>query len=171
MKVGNVVLTSISLLAILGCLNLPPRPASVKLFDNETRLVGFVDLLEIRNGVRFRVHTIGLDGGIRGFNIHVNPACDPPSFTSAGPLFAPPKRDDETVVAGDLPDITVGTEEWADTTFDWAAVRLDKSERGLFRDGGTSLVINETPDTGQASPNSGSRRIACGVLFELPEER
>jgi superoxide dismutase, Cu-Zn family len=167
----KLVPASLGLLALLACVGLPPRPTSVKFFDADNRLVGFVDLLEIRNGVRFRVHTIGLPGGARGLNIQEKGVCEPPSFFTSGAVFNPLAGDRDSVVEGDLPDITVGAAEWADTTFDWAHVRLDDGDRGLFRDGGTSLVILETPDGGNTDPNTTSKRLACGVIMERPEER
>lgn len=159
----------LSLVALVGCFSLPPRPTSVKFFDTDNKLVGFVDLIEIRNGVRFRVHTTGLPAGVRGFNVHTSPTCEPP-FTSTGSLFSGPANNQDSVLAGDLPDITVGANEWADTTFDWSHLRLDRDEYGLFRNGGTSLVISEQPDNGQPSATS-ARILACGVVKERPEER
>jgi Cu-Zn family superoxide dismutase len=169
MRIRSITAT-LSLLAILGCFSLPPRPTSVKFFDGDNKLVGFVDLIEIKNGVRFRVHTTGLPGGTRGFNVHTAAACEPPGFASTGSLFSGPAGSRDSVVAGDLPDITVGATEWADTTFDWGHLRLDKSEYGLFRNGGTSLVIHEQPDHGQSAAGAG-KILACGVVKERPEER
>jgi Cu-Zn family superoxide dismutase len=166
----RVLAPALVLLALAACLGLPPRPTSVKFFDPDNKLVGFVDLLEIKGGVRFRVHTMGLPGGVRGFNIHSSPTCEPPAFATVGAIFNPPGTPADTI-AGDLPDISVGATEWADTTFDWGHVRLDKGERGLFRNGGTSLVITEQPDGAQGGSGSASRRLACGVVKERPEER
>lgn len=166
----RVLLACFLLLGLVACLGLPPRPTSVKFFDPDNKLVGFVDLLEIKGGVRFRVHTMGLPGGIRGLNIYSSPACEAPSFASTGPIFNPSASQGDSV-AGDLPDISVGATEWADTTFDWGHVRLDRGERGLFRNGGTSMVITEQPDGAQGGSGSGSRRLACGVIKERPEVR
>ena len=161
---------AVLLLTLVACFSLPPRPTSVKLFDADTKLVGFVDLIEIKGGVRFRVHTIGLPGGTRGFNVHIAPACDPPGFESAGTTFSGPAGNRDSVGAGDLPDITVGATEWADTTFDWGHLELNKGEYGLFRGGGTSLVITEQPDAAAGGGAMG-KRLACGVVKERPEER
>ena len=169
MKLSKVVLPAPALIMLAACLGLPPRPTSVKLFDSDARLIGFVDLLEIKEGVRFRVHTKGMAGGSRGFNVHTSPTCEAPTFTSAGAVYDPNTGNRDSVVEGDLPDITVGSTEWADTTFDWAHLRLDKGDRGLFRNGGTSLVITEEPDRG-TQPGA-SRRLACGTVIERPEDR
>lgn len=171
MTLRKLALASLGSLALVGCLGLPPRPTSIKLFDAENQLVGFVDFLKIKGGVRIRVHTLGLPGGVKGLNIHANPVCDPPGFSSAGPIFRRAGKGVDSLIAGDLPDITAGAREWADTTLDWEAVRLDGSERGLFRNGGTSLVITATPDRGPAGPDGRSDRIACGIIKERPEER
>jgi Cu/Zn superoxide dismutase len=168
MRIRSIT-AALSLILLAGCLGLPPRPTSVKFFDADSKLVGFVDLIEIKNGVRFRVHTMGLPGGVRGLNVHTAPVCEPPAFASTGPLFGGPAGARDTVPAGDLPDITVGNAEWADTTFDWAHLRLNKDGYGLFREGGTSLVITEQPDHGQ--PGTGGRILACGLVKERPEER
>jgi Cu/Zn superoxide dismutase len=166
----RIVAPAIALLTLAACLGLPPRPTSVKLFDTDNKLVGFVDLIEIKEGVRFRVHTKGMPGGVRGFNIHESPVCEPPAFTSAGDILRAPSGRRDTTIPGDLPDITVGSAEWADTTFDWGRVGLDRGEYGLFRNGGTSLVILEQADGGTAG-NASGRRIACGIVKERPEER
>lgn len=165
------VATAVFLLTLMACFSLPPRPTSVKLFDGDNKLVGFVDLLEIKGGVRFRVHTIGLPGGTRGFNVYTAPACTPPGFESAGTLFSGPAGNRDSVVAGDLPDVLVGATEWADTTFDWGHLELNKGEYGLFRNGGTSLIISEQPDAGSAGGGSTGKRLACGEVKERPEER
>lgn len=167
----RTIASALFLLALAACLGLPPRPTSVKFFDAENKLVGFVDLIEIKEGVRFRVHTMGLSGGVKGFNVHRSPTCEPPDFTSVGSLFAGPAGNRDSVAAGDLPDVTVGATEWADTTFDWGHLQLNRGDYGLFRDGGTSLVITDQPDSGPANPGTTGKRIACGVVKERPEQR
>lgn len=168
MKLRSIA-SALFLFLLVACLGLPPRPTSVKFFDADNKLVGFVDLIEIKGGVRFRVHTMGLPGGVRGFNVHTSPTCEPPAFASAGAIFSGPAGSRDSVIAGDLPDITVGATEWADTTFDWNHLELNDGTYGLFRNGGTSLVITELPDVG--SGGSTSKRLACGVVKERPEER
>ena len=170
MKPRSIVI-ALCLLTLAACLGLPPRPTSVKFFDSDNKLVGFVDLLEIKGGVRFRVHTMGLPGGVRGFNVYTSPTCEPPAFTTTGAMFSGPGGNRDSVVAGDLPDITVGASEWADTTFDWGHLELNRGDYGLFRNGGTSLVISEQPDQGQAGGGATGRRLACGVVKERPEDR
>ena len=161
----------------LGCLNLPPAPMSIKLFDAKGQFVGFVDILQRNPGVRLQVHTRGLPGGQHGFHIHEFNKCEAPDFTSAGPHFNPDHKQHGTLNpqghhAGDLPNITLGTDDWADTTIDWPEVRLDEGDHGLFHNGGTSLVIHERADDEMTDPsgNAGAR-IACGVIVKLPEER
>ena len=164
-------------LATLGCLSLPPAPLSVKLFDANGRFVGFVDILERKPGVRLQVHTRDLPGGLHGFHVHEFPVCNAPGFDSAGAHFNPLGKQHGTQNplghhAGDLPNITLGTTDWADTTIDLADVKLDEGATGLFRKGGTSLVIHEAPDDEMTDPsgNAGAR-IACGVVRKLPEVR
>jgi Cu-Zn family superoxide dismutase len=171
MTLRKLVLAALASLPLLACLGLPPVPTESKLFDAQNKLVGFVDFLEVKGGTRIRVHVLGVPAGVHGFNIHTKPACEPPSFASAGPIFNPPTQKGDTVIAGNLPDITAGSDVWADTSFDWHQVSLDKSEHGLFRNGGTSLIITTEADKDHpGAPGSGTR-IACGIIKERPEER
>lgn len=159
-----------TLLLLAGCLSLPPAPVSAKLFDADNRLVGFVDLLETKGGVEMRVHTLGLPAGRHGFNLHENPVCEPPSFATAGPIFNPSRGSGDSLAAGDLPDITTFDAEWSDTTFVLGGIRLNDGENGVFRNGGTSLVITTQSDAELPTPGSGDR-IACGPVKPRPEIR
>ena len=170
MKLRSIVV-ALSLLTLVACLGLPPRPTSVKFFDSDNKLVGFADLIEIKEGIRFRVHTMGLPGGLRGFNVYTSPTCEPPAFATTGAIFGGPANSRDSVIAGDLPDITVGAAEWADTTFDWGHLQMNRGDYGLFRNGGTSLVITEQPDQGQPGSSNTGKRLACGVVKERPKDR
>jgi len=159
------------LILLAACLGLPPVPVSAKLFDADNRLVGFVDLLETRGGVTLRVHTLGLPAGAHGLNIHEKPSCEAPSFASAGPVLAPPRRGPaDSVALGDLPDITTLDAEWSDTSYSWPNLELSDGERGVFHNGGTSFIITAQPDAGRPAPGTGDR-IACGTITPRPEIR
>ncbi|MEP7325307.1 MAG: superoxide dismutase family protein [Gemmatimonadota bacterium] len=159
------------LLLLTACLGLPPVPVSAKLFDADNRLVGFVDLLETRGGVTLRVHTLGLAAGAHGFNLHVHAVCEPPSFATAGPILAPPRRGPaDSVALGNLPDISTLDAQWSDTSFAWAGLELNAGERGVFHNGGTSFVITSQPDASLPAPGTGDR-IACGTITPRPEIR
>lgn len=158
------------LVLLAACLSLPPAPVSVKLFDADNRLVGFVDLLKTKGGVEMRVHTLGLPAGRHGFNLTVNPVCEPPSFASAGAIFGPGHSSGDSGAIGDLPDITTFEAEWSDTTFVWPGLEINDSDRGVFRNGGTAFVITAQPDSSLPAPGTGDR-IACGPIKPRPEIR
>lgn len=178
MKLRSQAAVLTVLLLATACFSLPSAPLAVRLFDAEGKFVGFVDITERDPGVRLRVHTIDLDGGVHGFHIHENPVCEPPDFVTAGPHFNPGGKEHGSKNpnghhAGDLPNITVGTSgNWADTTIDWPDVQLNDGDRGLFHNGGTSLIIHQNPDDELTDPSGNAGpRIACGVIKKLPEER
>jgi Cu-Zn family superoxide dismutase len=164
-------------LMLAACISLPPAPLSVKLFDNRNTLVGFVDILERKPGVRLMVHTRGLPAGPHGFHIHQRAKCEGSGFESAGDHFNPEGKEHGTrnpagYHAGDLPNLTLGADDWADTTIDWPHVRLDEGDHGLFRNGGTSLVIHQFPDDELTDPSGNTGpRIACGVIVKPEADR
>lgn len=165
-------ISAASILVLLAaCLGLPPVPVSAKLFDADNRLVGFVDLLETKGGVKLRVHTLGLPAGAHGLNIHVSALCEPPSFASAGAILAPPRRGPtDSITLGDLPDITTLDAEWSDTSFAWPGLDLNDGDRGVFHNGGTAFIITTQPDASLPAPGTGDR-IACGTITPRPEIR
>lgn len=122
-------------------------------------------------GVRIDLDVKELPPGEHAVHIHAKALCEGPTFESAGPHFNPEKKShgDNNALgphAGDLKNITVGTDGTAKITLSATKVSLKKdAPNSLFQDGGTSLVIHEKADDYRTDPsgNAGAR-IACGVI-------
>ena len=114
-------------------------------------------------GVRFHVSVEKLLPGSHPFAIHAAGRCDPPRFTTAGPIFNPPggrlAAGAQSLLGaevGSLPDLPVGSDGSATVDFTSDAVTLDlRPENSLRSPQGTSLVVLDT---------SGGSRVACGVI-------
>jgi Cu-Zn family superoxide dismutase len=114
-------------------------------------------------GVHVHVTVQKLLPGSHPFAIHAGGRCDPPRFTTAGPIFNPPGArvavGAESLVGaevGSLPDLPVGSDGSATVDFTSDAVTLDLGpENSLRSPQGTSLVVLDT---------SGGSRVACGVI-------
>jgi Cu-Zn family superoxide dismutase len=114
-------------------------------------------------GVRFHVSVEKLLPGTHPFAIHAAGRCDPPRFSTAGPIFNPPGA---RLVAGaqsllgaevgSLPDLPVGSDGSATVDFTSDAVTLERGPVNSLRSPqGTSLVVLDP---------SGGSRVACGVI-------
>jgi Cu-Zn family superoxide dismutase len=113
--------------------------------------------------VRFHVSVEKLLPGSHPFAIHAAGRCDPPRFTTAGPIFNPPggrlAAGAQSLLGaevGSLPDLPVGSGGSATVDFTSDAVTLERGpDNSLRSPQGTSLVVLDT---------SGGSRVACGVI-------
>lgn len=145
----------------------------VELRDGDGQAVGTATLSAANGGVEVAVRASGLPPGPHGFHIHDTGACEPPSFESAGGHFAPLGRqhghqNPQGPHVGDLPNLQVGSDGGADTSFVAAeAILQPDGETSLLAGDGTALVIHADEDDQRTDPsgNSGDR-IACGVVGE-----
>jgi Cu-Zn family superoxide dismutase len=114
-------------------------------------------------GVRVHVSVEKLLPGTHPLAIHAAGRCDPPRFTTAGPIFNPPggrlAAGAQSLLGaevGSLPDLPVGSDGSATVDFTSDAVTLERGPVNSLRSPqGTSLVVLDT---------SGSSRVACGVI-------
>lgn len=115
------------------------------------------------SGVRVHVSVERLLPGGHPFAIHAAGRCDPPRFTTAGPIFNPPSAraaaETQSLLGaevGSLPDLPVGSDGSATVDFTSDAVTLDRGPASSLRSPqGTSLVVLD---------GSGGSRVACGVI-------
>jgi Cu-Zn family superoxide dismutase len=150
------------------------RPVAVaNLVDSSGAQVGLATLSDSVGSARLGLSVAGLTPGAHGLHIHAQGTCTPPSFASAGPHFNPDgkqhgTRNPQGPHAGDLPNLQIGANGSADTTFDVSADLARSGPRFLLQPGGTAIVIHAGPDdeTTDPSGNSGAR-VACGV-FNAP---
>ncbi len=114
-------------------------------------------------GVHFHVTVEKLQPGSHSFAVHAAGRCDPPGFTTAGPILNPSgaravvgAQDLLGPLVGSLPDLPVGSDGSATVDFTSDAVTLDRGPANSLRSqDGTSLVVIDP---------AGNSRIACGVV-------
>ncbi|HEX3273968.1 MAG TPA: superoxide dismutase family protein [Gemmatimonadales bacterium] len=131
--------------------------------------VGVATLSDTAGALRLAVSVAGLTPGPHGIHVHAQGACTPPAFTSAGAHFNPDGRkhgrlNPDGPHLGDLPNLLVGPDGSADTSFVLAGAETS-GPRSLVQPGGTSVVIHAGPDDERTDPSGGSgERVACAVL-------
>jgi Cu-Zn family superoxide dismutase len=147
--------------------------AIATLVDSTGAQIGIASLTDSAGAGRLGVSVAGLPPGAHGLHIHAAGTCTPPGFESAGPHFNPDGkqhglRNPEGPHAGDLPDLQVGANGSADTTYTVSPDLIRAGPRFVLQPGGTAIVVHAGPDDGMTDPsgNSGSR-VACGE-FKAP---
>jgi Cu-Zn family superoxide dismutase len=165
---------SVSLvLAVLawGCGSSPSPTARSILVNAQGQKVGEARLTETAQGVTINLILENLPPGVHAFHIHQKSDCNAPDFMTAGGHFNPygkkhGLKNPQGPHAGDLPNITVGTDGKGKVEVMAKLVTLKEGEKNsLFQPGGTSLVIHANPDDDMTDPagNAGAR-IACGPI-------
>lgn len=151
----------------------PSQVAVATLVDSTGAQIGVATLSDSAGTPRLGMSVAGLAPGAHGFHIHATGTCTPPTFESAGAHFNPDGkkhglRNPQGPHAGDLPNLQVGANGSADTSFAVSPDLIRAGSRFVLLPGGTAVVIHAGPDDGMTDPsgNSGSR-IACGV-FKAP---
>lgn len=144
--------------------------AKAELRNAEGKTVGTATLAALPGGVRLQLAVKDLPPGPKALHIHENGVCEAPTFSSAGRHFNPNGRahgwhDAKGPHAGDAPNLIVGPDGRSEIEIILERVRLDDSERGLFKKGGTAIVLHAEDDDYASQPagNAGPR-IACGVI-------
>lgn len=143
--------------------------AKAELKDATGKSVGSVTITDTPHGALLHASLMGLAPGTHAFHIHTTGTCEAP-FTSAGGHFNPASKQHGIsnpmgMHAGDLPNIEAGADGKA--TFDAfsAGVTMGTGPDGLFKAGGTAIVVHATGDDYKGDPagNAGAR-LACGVI-------
>ncbi|HUR95416.1 MAG TPA: superoxide dismutase family protein [Gemmatimonadales bacterium] len=162
-------------LAVAGCsrrgsTGTPEPVASGTLRNAAGERVGVATIRDTAGIAELGISVSGLAPGPHGLHFHAQGTCTAPEFTSAGPHLDPGGRkhgrlNPDGPHRGDLPNLIVGAEGSADTSFALARELASGGPGALLQPGGTSLVIHADPDDERTDPsgNSGAR-VACAVL-------
>jgi superoxide dismutase, Cu-Zn family len=148
-----------------------PEPIAKGTFHNATgQRIGVATFTDSGGRPQLEVSVSQLPPGIHGFHLHAVGVCTPPDFKSAGGHLNPEARhhgrlNPDGPHLGDLPNLAVGANGLADTTFAVPEALLGSGAGSLFQSEGTALVIHAGPDDYRTDPsgNSGDR-IACAVI-------
>lgn len=181
----SISLAVLSLVVIAGCgrgpdapataeggaaQNRGPQEAAATMRDAKGNDVGTATFRPAEHGVEVVVNLRGLPAGERAIHIHGVGSCEAPDFKSAGPHFNPEKRqhgkdNPQGPHAGDLPNVTVGSDGTLQTSFTAHGVTLGDGANSLFHQGGTALVVHAGVDDYKTDPaGAAGDRIACGVI-------
>jgi superoxide dismutase, Cu-Zn family len=153
-----------------GGSKLPEPAASASLFDTSGTRVGLAAFSEVDGQSQLGVSVSGLSPGRHGMHIHETGACTPPSFESAGSHFNPTSKkhgvlNPEGPHAGDLPNLVVGADGSADTTFTVSATLLAQGSGSMLGARKLAFVIHADPDDQKTDPSGDSgSRVVCGVI-------
>jgi len=148
--------------------------AQAALLDPSGSPIGSVSFVEQRQNVRIEISVTKLPPGIHGVHLHAVGKCDGPDFASAGPHFNPTGAvhgvaNPKGPHAGDLPNLTVGTDGRGTLVAFTSLVDLAPgASQSLLRPTGTSIVVHASADDEKTDPsgNTGAR-IACGVVKKV----
>jgi Cu-Zn family superoxide dismutase len=148
-----------------------PEPLASGTFRNAAgQRIGVATLTDTTGAVKLGVSVAELSPGPHGLHFHAMGSCTPPDFKSASAHFDPDGRkhgrlNPEGPHLGDLPNLLVGADGSADTTFVIARELAGGGPRSLFQPGGSALVIHAGADDERTDPSGNSgERVACAVI-------
>lgn len=168
MRVPCIALLLLSTSAFAqGTSDAPGAKATIR--DAQGKTIGTATLAAAPNGVVVRVVLAGAPAGTHAIHLHDTGVCDAP-FASAGGHFNPAAKQHGMLSpmgmhAGDLPNITVPADGALTLDAFVRDVTLGSEANGLFKNGGTAIVLHAAADDYATNPagNAGAR-IACGVI-------
>ena len=149
-----------------------PESAHADIANGQGTKVGTAKISSTAKGVKFAVNVSDLTPGEHGIHIHTVGKCEGPAFASAGGHFNPTNAhhginnaQEPHPHVGDIPNLVVGADGKAKTSFVVEGATLGDGANSLFHDGGTSLVIHAKADDLMSDPSGSSGdRVACGVI-------
>lgn len=150
-----------------------PRPRAVFIVvDSTGNRLGQITGSEAAGSAVLEILVRGLTPGKHGMHLHASPACDPPTFQSAGAHFNPTAhqhgtRNPQGPHAGDLPNLSVTPDGVGRAQVMLTGWTLAPGPQSISQPG-TALVIHADADDERTDPsgNSGAR-VACAVI-QLP---
>jgi Cu-Zn family superoxide dismutase len=178
---GGITVRTRNILALAGLLafsvsaqiaNAASASAHANIVNAQGTQIGTAKLTAAGNSVKVSVKVSQLTPGEHGIHVHTVGKCEGPAFTTAGGHFNPTSShhgihntNSPHPHVGDLPNLVVGKNGKASTSFTIEGATLGDGASSLVHEGGTALVIHAKADDLMSDPsgNSGDR-IACGVI-------
>ncbi len=151
------------------CANALPKRAKVEapLRTGDGRLIGTVEMSDVRGSVQVVIKASGLPAGPLGAHLHAVGRCEDAGFTGAGPHWNPTSKkhghaNPDGPHRGDLGNLAVGrggsvkTKRWV------RKANLFYGDNPVVDKDGTALIVHAKRDDERTDPsgNSGDR-IAC----------
>ena len=131
------------------------------------RLIGTVQMSDVRGSVRVVINATGLPAGPLGAHLHAVGRCEDAGFVAAGPHWNPTSRkhghaNPDGPHAGDLGNLAVGPGGTVRTDRTVRRTSLLVGDNPLIDADGTALIVHAKQDDERTDPsgNSGDR-IAC----------
>lgn len=158
---------------LAGTMSLPVLSmdgTTFNMVDRDGIPLGKVTLTEMAKGTKIALDLKNIQPGEHAIHFHEKGECLGPDFKTAGDHFSPkPKehglKNKKGPHAGDMKNITVGTDGIVKTEFINPRVNLKSGDNSLMRAGGTALIIHAKADDGQSQPAGDSGdRVACAVI-------
>jgi superoxide dismutase, Cu-Zn family len=147
-----------------------PEPVASGTFRNAAdERIGVATLTDTTGALRLGVSVAQLTPGPHGLHFHAVDSCTAPDFKSAGAHFNPEGRkhgrlNPEGPHLGDLPNLIVGRDGSADTSFTISGDLAGTGPRSLLTSG-AALIIHAGPDDERTDPSGDSGdRVACAVI-------
>jgi superoxide dismutase, Cu-Zn family len=134
--------------------------------------LGTAKLSQIDDAVKIELDVIQQVPGSHAVHILSVGKCEEPDFGSAGVHFNPYSKLHGTLNpdgphAGDLPNFDVASDGHAHVILLAPLITLANGPNSLFHAGGTSIVIDESPDDYRTDPDGKSGiHVACGVIVK-----
>lgn len=132
--------------------------------------LGNVSVSEQAGVTKIAVDARAMPAGVHGIHLHEKGLCEGPTFQSAGGHWNPDAKkhgrdNPQGAHLGDLPNLQVGADGTANTSFELAGTSAARGNIKLADTDGTALVIHAKPDDYKTDPSGASGdRIACAVL-------
>ncbi len=170
------MITALIIMLLSACQTDLSGVREIDMYNSSGDMTGTATFTERPDGVQVKVKVEGLEPGFHGIQLHENPTCKGPNFTSAGNHFNPEGKkhglmNPEGHHLGDLPNVEADGGGKVDAELMLADATLLEGKKSILKEGGTSLVIHKNKDDGVSQPGGDAGpRVMCGELKTKPDQ-
>ena len=155
-------------LTLAACASSPDAIAKIE-SRSAGSVVGSAVFLADGDGVTMTLAVEGLTPGLHGIHMHEKGDCSAADGTSAGPHWNPSKSahgdpGGEAHHAGDMGNLTAGTDGRATLTFtntDWTLGAESSTTTEVI---GRAIIVHASPDDFSQPAGNAGARLGCGVV-------